>query len=47
MKEGTRFVVELNAIDKRTPEQTGSYALHDGFEVNTGQRGSKLSGGQK
>lgn len=46
-KEGTRFEVEHNAIDKRTEEQTGSYKMHDGFNVNTGMRGSKLSGGQK
>ena len=46
-KDGTRFEVELNAIDKRTEEQTGSYEMHTGFNINTGMRGSKLSGGQK
>lgn len=47
MKDGSKFEVELDAIDKRDKVTKGDFTLHDGFGINTGVRGSKLSGGQK
>lgn len=44
-EEGT-FAVEENAIDHRDPASVGD-ALHNGYSVAAGIRGSKLSGGQK
>lgn len=45
-KEG-RFQVEKDALDQRDSAQKGGANLHNGYLIQCGARGSKLSGGQK
>lgn len=47
LKEGKVFDQVEGALDIRTAEQKGDLALHRGYDIPAGIRGSKLSGGQK
>ena len=43
-KEG-KFKIVKDIIDTRTDDEKGAEVLNDGYEVNCGTKGSKLSGG--
>jgi hypothetical protein len=45
-KEGN-FKTSENELDVRSESQKGSLKLHNGYLTQCGNRGSKLSGGQK
>lgn len=45
-KQGV-FKTKEDMIDHRTDEEKGAYELNIGFNIMCGNRGSKLSGGQK
>lgn len=45
--QGAEPEAVLDLIDRRTKEQQGDVALHHGYNVICGVKGSKLSGGQK
>ena len=40
-----KFKPEVDEVDIRTQEQKGGLKLHNGFNIQCGLRGSKLSGG--
>jgi ABC-type protease/lipase transport system fused ATPase/permease subunit len=42
-----KFEPIKNELEKRTKEEIGELVLHQGYEISCGNRGSKLSGGQK
>ena len=45
--EAGKFLAQKDLVDERTDAQKGSTALHSGYDVLAGYKGSKLSGGQK
>lgn len=45
-KEG-QFTAIADELDSRDANQVGSVILHNGYSIQCGNRGSKLSGGQK
>ena len=42
-----KFKAINDLVDNRTEKQMGTELLHSGFEVSAGNKGNKLSGGQK
>jgi ABC-type multidrug transport system fused ATPase/permease subunit len=45
LKEGKTYENVKDDLDCRTSEEKGYLALHKGYEISAGIRGSKLSGG--
>ena len=46
-EEQGKFETISDLVDSRSQEEKGGKQLHQGFSVFAGNRGSKLSGGQK